>query len=334
MPTIGLQRDHAEDEIPGSHRDLVECPPVAALTTLMPDGSPQTSVVWCDAQGGLLLVNTMRGFRKERNMRRDPRVTLLCYDPRQPLRYLEVRGQVEDMSEDGAREHLDALASKYMGRPVRYFGDCIAEPFADTEVPVLCRIRPLHVVAVDATGPGPAASRGTSSEPGRPPDRPGPGKGPQPLPGRLPPAPPPPVADEQPIPASHRDLFEGRTCGVLTTLLPGGQPHSCLVWVDHDGSCARVNTTLQRQSGRDLLADPRLSLLLVDPANTARFVQVRGVGELHRDGALEHLDALTRRYTRHPRYYGFVYPQEQAGLEQRVIVRIHARRITLDAIHA
>jgi hypothetical protein len=116
-------------------------------------------------------------------------------------------------------------------------------------------------------------------------------------------------------------------------LLPGGQPHSCLVWVDHDGSCARVNTTLQRQSGRDLLADERLSLLLVDPANTARFVQVRGVGELSCDGALEHLDTLTRRYTRHPRYYGHVYPAEQAGLEQRVIVHIRARRITLDAIH-
>jgi hypothetical protein len=104
--------------------------------------------------------------------------------------------------------------------------------------------------------------------------------------------------------------------------------------VDHDGTCARVNTTLERQSGRDLLADPRLSLLLVDPRDTGRFIQVRGVGELLTDGALEHLDALTRRYTRHPRYYGFVYPREQAERERRVIVRIHARRITLDAIHA
>lgn len=151
MPTIGLQADHASDEIPLSHRDLVECPPVAALTTVMKDGYPTTSVVWCDFDGECVRVNTMRGFAKERNMRRDPRVTLLCYDPRQPLRYLEIRGTVVEMTEDGAGRHLDALASKYLGRPVRYFGGAIPVGFAETEIPVLCRIRPTHVVALDAT---------------------------------------------------------------------------------------------------------------------------------------------------------------------------------------
>jgi PPOX class probable F420-dependent enzyme len=137
--------------IPASHFDLVECPPVAALTTLMPDGSPQTSVVWCDWDGEHVRVNTMRGFRKERNMRRDPRVSLLCYDPRRPLRYLEIRGRVVDMTEDGAAEHLDAIASRYAGRPLRYFGECIPASYAATEVPVLCRIRPTRVVALDAS---------------------------------------------------------------------------------------------------------------------------------------------------------------------------------------
>ena len=84
-------------------------------------------------------------------MRRDPRVTLLCYDPREPLRYLEVRGTVVEMTEDGAGRHLDDLASKYVDRPIRYFGDCIPARFAETEIPVLCRIRPTHVVALDAT---------------------------------------------------------------------------------------------------------------------------------------------------------------------------------------
>jgi len=149
--TIGLTTGHANDEIPSSHVDLVECPPVAALTTVMADGSPQTSVVWCDFDGTHLRVNTMRGFAKERNMQRNPRVTLLCYDPRQPLRYLEVRGMVEDMTEDGADRHLDELASKYSGRPIHYFGDAIPAHFAESETPVLCRIRPTHVVAVDAT---------------------------------------------------------------------------------------------------------------------------------------------------------------------------------------
>jgi PPOX class probable F420-dependent enzyme len=75
----------------------------------MPDGQPQTSVVWCDFDGTCVRVNTMRGFRKERNMRRNPRVALLCFDPRQPLRYLEIRGTVIDMSEQSARDHLDDL---------------------------------------------------------------------------------------------------------------------------------------------------------------------------------------------------------------------------------
>ena len=154
MRAIGLVSDAGCDEIPASHRDLVECPPVAALTTVMPDGHPQTSVVWCDFDGECVRVNTMRGFAKERNMRRDPRVTLLCYDPRRPLRYLEVRGTVVEMTEAGAVRHLDALASKYAGRPIRYFGDAIPARFAETETPVLCRIRPTHVVALDATGPG------------------------------------------------------------------------------------------------------------------------------------------------------------------------------------
>lgn len=150
MRTIGLPAGRAGDRIPASHLDLAECPPVAALTTVMADGYPQTSAVWCDFDGECLQVNTMRGFAKERNMRRNPRVTLLSFDPRQPLRYLEVRGTVAEMTESGAVTHLDALASKYAGRPLRYFGDVIPAHFADTEVPVLCRIRPHHVVALDA----------------------------------------------------------------------------------------------------------------------------------------------------------------------------------------
>lgn len=136
--------------IPDSHADLVDCPPVAALTTLQPDGSPQTSVVWCDREGDLVRVNTMRGFRKEQNMRRDPRVTLLCYDPREPDRYLEIRGRVVEMTEDGAVDHLDQLASAYAGRPIRYFGGCVPAVLAESEIPVLCRIRPTRVVALDA----------------------------------------------------------------------------------------------------------------------------------------------------------------------------------------
>jgi PPOX class probable F420-dependent enzyme len=135
------------------------------------------------------------------------------------------------------------------------------------------------------------------------------------------------------IPDSHLDLLTKPICGVFTTMGADGQPRSSLVWVDTDGECARVNTTLQRQKGRDLLADPKVSLLVVDPDDTSRFLQVRGHAELVSDGAVEHLDALTRKYTRHPRYYGFIYPAEQQDQETRVVCRIHARRITTDAIH-
>jgi PPOX class probable F420-dependent enzyme len=143
-------------EIPASHLDLVECPPVAAMTTVMPDGTPQTSAVWCDLDpdGTFVRVNTMRGFQKERNLRRNPRVTLLCFDPKRPDRYLEVRGTVESMAEEGAGRHLDELASKYVGRPIRYFGECIPARFAETEIPVLVRIRPTRVVAMDASSAG------------------------------------------------------------------------------------------------------------------------------------------------------------------------------------
>ena len=135
------------------------------------------------------------------------------------------------------------------------------------------------------------------------------------------------------VPASHVDLLTAPIIGVLTTLMPDGQPHSCLVWVDYDGECARVNTTLERRSGRNLLANGRMSLLVVDPDDTGRYIQIRGEAELVRHGAIEHLDTLTRTYTIHPHFYGYVYPREQRERETRVTVRVHARRITTDAIH-
>ena len=142
------------DRIPAAFEDLVECPPVAALSTLGADGSPQTSVVWCDRDGEVVRVNTMRGFAKERNMRRDPRVTLLCFDPREPDRSLEIRGRVVEMTETGAAAHLDALASRYAGRVVRYFGDVVPASLAATETPVLCRIKPTRVVTLEAPPSG------------------------------------------------------------------------------------------------------------------------------------------------------------------------------------
>jgi len=135
------------------------------------------------------------------------------------------------------------------------------------------------------------------------------------------------------IPASHIDLLTSAITGVLTTIMSDGQPQSSLVWCDYDGECACVNTTLERQKGRNMTRNPKVSLLIVDPENTGRYLEIRGEVELVLNGAVEQLDKVTRKYTEHPQYYGYIYPCEQQGRERRVICRIHPKKITLDAIH-
>jgi len=112
-----------------------------------------------------------------------------------------------------------------------------------------------------------------------------------------------------------------------------GQPQSSLVWCDEDGECARINTTRERQKGRNMAANPKVSLLIGDPEDTSRYIEIRGEAEIFELGALDQLDQLTRTYTRHPHYYGYVYPNERQRHETRIICRIHGRKINLDAIH-
>ena len=82
------------------------------------------------------------------------------------------------------------------------------------------------------------------------------------------------------------------------------------------------------------MSNPKVSLLIVDPENTGRFLQIRGEAELIEDGALEHLGAITRKYTSHPQYYGYIFPLEKQLHETRIICRLRAKKITLDAIHS
>lgn len=132
--------------IPTSHRDLLEGGHYVALTTLMPDGQPQITPIWCNLDGDDVLVNTMRGFRKERNMRANPKVTLLAYDPKQPLRHVEVRGTVVEMTPDGALAHLDQLTQLYLHKAdARFFGDSVPAELQATYVPVKVRIAPTRV---------------------------------------------------------------------------------------------------------------------------------------------------------------------------------------------
>ena len=95
-------------------RKLLDDPVPAVLGTVNPDGSPQTSVVWVGRDGDDLLVSTAAGRRKERNVRRDSRVSLTVYDIADPLRYVEVRGEAT-VTEDIGREVAVRLAEQYEG---------------------------------------------------------------------------------------------------------------------------------------------------------------------------------------------------------------------------
>jgi len=101
--------------IPDKYRDLFTKRAFASLATLMPDASPQVTPVWVDLEGDLVLVNTAKGRQKDKNMRRDPRVALAIIDPDNPYRYLEIRGRIAEITEDGADAHIDRMAKKYLG---------------------------------------------------------------------------------------------------------------------------------------------------------------------------------------------------------------------------
>jgi PPOX class probable F420-dependent enzyme len=101
--------------IPEKYRDLFDKKAFANLATMMPDGSPQVTPVWVDYDGTHVIVNSARGRQKDKNLRRNPKVSLSIQDPDNPYRYLEVRGRVTEITEDGADEHIDKMAKKYMG---------------------------------------------------------------------------------------------------------------------------------------------------------------------------------------------------------------------------
>jgi PPOX class probable F420-dependent enzyme len=102
--------------IPEKYRDLFDKKAFAHLATLMPDGTPQVTPVWVDYDGKHVLVNSARGRQKDKNMERNPEVSLSIQDPDNPYRYLEVRGRVTEITEEGAEEHIDKMAKKYMGK--------------------------------------------------------------------------------------------------------------------------------------------------------------------------------------------------------------------------
>ena len=102
--------------IPPEFLDLVTTKKAFAnFATLMPRGGPQVTPVWFDFDGKYIRINSARGRLKDKNVVRDPRVALSILDPDNPYRYLEIRGRIVKITEDGAVEHINALAKKYRG---------------------------------------------------------------------------------------------------------------------------------------------------------------------------------------------------------------------------
>ena len=122
-------------------KQFLDNPFVGVVTTLRPDGSPHSTVVWVDRLDGEVSFNTARGRAKERYLSADPRVSLLVVDPDNPYRWLSVSGPAE-LTENGADSQIDKLAKKYLGRD-RYPGR------SPQERRVSVRIRPEKV---DASG--------------------------------------------------------------------------------------------------------------------------------------------------------------------------------------
>lgn len=101
-------------ELPKSHADIIQKKAFAHFATLMPDGTPQVSPVWIDEAGGYLLVNSALGRVKDKNVRNNPKVALSVCDPDNPYRMLAVRGHIVEYVTEGADEHIDKMAKKYM----------------------------------------------------------------------------------------------------------------------------------------------------------------------------------------------------------------------------
>jgi PPOX class probable F420-dependent enzyme len=110
------------EQLPDKYADLLSNKKAFAnLGTLNSDGSPQVTPVWVDYDGKHVRVNSARGRVKDRNIARDPRVSLSIQDPENPYRYLEIRGKVVEATEKGADDHINSLAKKYLGKDVYPF---------------------------------------------------------------------------------------------------------------------------------------------------------------------------------------------------------------------
>lgn len=124
-------------------RTLFEEPNFGHVATLSEDGHPHVSPVWVDLDGDVIVFNTAEGRRKTDDVRRDQRIGLSVHQQSNPYNSVSVRGRVIDVIHEGADEHIDAMAKKYLGQDTYPFR-------APDEVRVIVRIQPEGVSSMFA----------------------------------------------------------------------------------------------------------------------------------------------------------------------------------------
>lgn len=226
--------------IPASHGDLLDRALPAALVTHLAGGRLQASVVWYWRDGDDALVSTMTEFVKARNLRARPRAGLLVLADG---RWLELRATVSEVVQDpaAAMADLDGTGLRYCGA-APYFGRVVPAHLRETEHPVTFRLVADEVVVGSVVAPDWADDEPAPDEPA-------------------------------PLPNDHLDLLEGPALGTLATTAADGRARTEPAWCGLAGTSLTVATTPEQ--GADLARDPRATLLVVDPKDSSRWVEVR-----------------------------------------------------------
>jgi PPOX class probable F420-dependent enzyme len=120
---------------------LLRKPSTCYLATTMADGSPQITQTWVDTDGEHVIINSVQGYVKIKNISRDPRVAVVISAPDNPTRYFQVRGRVVNVTTDGAADHIEKLAQKYTGAPYRWYG-------GRSQVRMIILIEPEKIISI------------------------------------------------------------------------------------------------------------------------------------------------------------------------------------------
>jgi PPOX class probable F420-dependent enzyme len=144
--TNSKSQERGANQIPESHADLFRSTVDVVLTTISQEGYPQSTLVWCSLENSTVLLNTGKRYRKERNIRKNPHVSVFAFDPQDHLHCIEIQGDAE-LIEEGAIDHLNLLSHEYTGK-ADFYRDVMPE-LAGKEERVIIRVTPRHIKVRD-----------------------------------------------------------------------------------------------------------------------------------------------------------------------------------------